>query len=175
MALVAELLRAASEADATANLDAGPVVDDFDGSCESDADRVRYCHEGACFRSSDVVDEVTARDRSQSLLSEPEDPESDGEKKKSSNKKKETPGKKEAPLQQLEDLAKASRYTENTAVSQLRTVRRITHLELRIREPRVRYVRRLKLYYAAREVDSLSDLSWPQHQRKWALAATVRL
>ena len=170
-----ELLRAASEADATANLDAGPVVDDFDGSCESDADRVRYCHEGACFRSSDVVDEVTARDRSQSLLSEPEDPESDGEKKKSSNKKKETPGKKEAPLQQLEDLAKASRYTENTAVSQLRTVRRITHLELRIREPRVRYVRRLKLYYAAREVDSLSDLSWPQHQRKWALAATVRL
>ena len=75
-----ELLRAASEADGTANCDAGPVVDDFDGTSASDADRVRYCHEGACFRSSDVVDEVTARDRSQSLLSEPEDPESDGEK-----------------------------------------------------------------------------------------------
>ena len=36
-------------------------------------------------------------------------------------------------------------------------------------------MRRLKLHYAAREVDSLSDLSWPTHRRKWALAATVRL
>ena len=38
-----------------------------------------------------------------------------------------------------------------------------------------RYVRRLKLHYAAREVDSFSDLTWPTHRRKWALAATVRL
>ena len=125
------------------------------------------------FTAKDVKDCVTVRDRSQSLLSDPEDPDSDSEKKKVPGKAR--PREKRKPLQSLEDLRKAARYTENTALSQLRTVRRITHLELRIREPRGRYVRRLKLHYAAREVDSLSDLSWPTHRRKWALAATVRL
>ena len=64
------------------------------------------------------------RDRSQSLLSDPRIP--TRWRKEESSGKGEAAGEEEAPPV-AGGFKKAARYTENTALSQLRTVRRITH------------------------------------------------
>ncbi|KAH8065027.1 hypothetical protein JL722_1923 [Aureococcus anophagefferens] len=78
-------------------------------------------------------------------------------------------------LQALEDVRKGARFTESCSIAQLRGVRRIHAIELRLREPRGRYVRRLRVWYVAREVDSIGELAVPANWPKWSVAATARL
>lgn len=75
----------------------------------------------------------------------------------------------------LEDLRKGARFTESCAIAQLRDVRRIREIELRVREARCRQPRRVRIHYSARQVDNLASLAVPANWGEWKIAAELRL
>ncbi|KAH8091113.1 hypothetical protein JL720_5996 [Aureococcus anophagefferens] len=81
----------------------------------------------------------------------------------------------EAAAPRRRGRTQGARFTESCSIAQLRGVRRIHAIELRLREPRGRYVRRLRVWYVAREVDSIGELAVPANWPKWSVAATARL
>lgn len=75
----------------------------------------------------------------------------------------------------LEDMRKGARFTESCAIAQLREVRRIKEIELRVREARCRQPRRVRIHYSPRHVDNLASLAVPANWGEWKIAAELRL